>query len=346
MLIDLHGHQPLLGNLEQDPFWGPFWEWDDDGTFHLRVGKWVLGLGTIEQKAAVEKRTAVPDTRTFFEQNFTPDAKVAAMDRRGVDRLVVSQPSHWYMYWADAAFGRRYAALVNDNLGEFCSAYPARLSHWAHLPMQDPAAAARELDRAVGNGAVGAGIGGANFGGLELYDAAFNVLWEKACELDVPFFVHGYNQSVTWEDPTVERFDTTAIVGMPYDESRCFWNLTNGGVLDRFPELKVYVTHGGGYVPYQIGRFTGTNEVLGDAQNARPLDEYLGTNFWFDPLVHNLTMRRAVVDTIGPDRLVYGDNFGGSDGICEDLTEGLDLSPEDRDKICFGNALKLLKIKN
>jgi 2-keto-4-pentenoate hydratase/2-oxohepta-3-ene-1,7-dioic acid hydratase in catechol pathway len=80
------------GNLEQDPFWGPFWEWDDDGTFHLRVGKWVLGLGTIEQKAAVENRTAIPDTRAFFEQNFTPDAKVAAMHRRGVDRLVVSQP--------------------------------------------------------------------------------------------------------------------------------------------------------------------------------------------------------------------------------------------------------------
>ena len=78
----------------------------------------------------------------------------------------------------------------------------------------------------------------------------------------------------------------------------------------------------------------------------QPLDEYLGTNFWFDPLVHNLTMRRAVVDTIGADRLVYGDNFGGSDGIREDLTEGLDLSPEDRDKIRFGNALKLLKIKD
>jgi diadenosine tetraphosphate (Ap4A) HIT family hydrolase len=42
----------------------------------------------------------------------------------------------------------------------------------------------------------------------------------------------------------------------------------------------------------------------------------------------------------------YGDNFGGSDGIREDLTEGLDLSPEDRDKIRFRNALKLLKIKD
>jgi predicted TIM-barrel fold metal-dependent hydrolase len=341
-LIDLHGHLPLLPLLEQDPYWGPFWEWDDEGVFHLRVGTWVLNLSTVEMKAAVAAGRIEPDTEKFFAKNFTPEAKIAQMDARGVDKLVVSLPSHWYMYWADAGFNAKFAALANDSYSRWARTAPDRLGFWAHLPMQDPAAAAAELQRAVGLGAVGAGIGGANFGGLELYDAAFDPLWEKASELGAPFFVHGYNQSVAWEDPTTERFDTTAVVGMPYDESRAFWHLVNGGVLDRFPKLQFYITHGGGYVPYQVGRFQATNGVLGDAGNARPVSDYIRTNFWFDPLLHSKTMRKAVIEEIGADRLLYGDNFGGSDGVREDLTEGIGLSEEDRAKIRSGNAMKLL----
>jgi predicted TIM-barrel fold metal-dependent hydrolase len=345
MLIDLHGHQPLYGMLNQDPQWGPFWEFDDQGFFHLRVGKWVLNLSTKEHKAAVAagqvKKTT---TEEFFAENFTPEAKLRAMDARGVDKLVVSHSSHWYMYWAEKEFGTRFASLVNDEFARFCSADSERLYSWCHLPMQDTAASVRELERAVAMGARGPGIGGANFGGREIHDRDFYPLWEKICELDVPIFVHGYNQSVAWGDKAdTDEFDTTAIVGMMYDESRLFWHLVNAGVLDDFPDLKIYITHGGGYIPYQLGRFEGTNQVLGDARNKRPLRDYM-KNFWFDPLIHDLPMRRAVVDVIGVDRLLYGDNFGGSDGIREDLTEGLGLSVEDREKIRWKNAAKLLKI--
>ncbi|MGH7897783.1 MAG: amidohydrolase family protein, partial [Candidatus Binatia bacterium] len=141
-----------------------------------------------------------------------------------------------------------------------------------------------------------------------------------------------------------ERYEITAIVGMCYDESRCFWNLVCGGVLDRFPKLQIYITHGGGYVPYQLGRFEATNRVLGDARNDKPVREYFRSNFWFDPLIHDLPMRRAVVEIVGPDRLLYGDNFGGSDGVRGDLTDGLGLSAADVAKIKSENAKKLLKM--
>jgi predicted TIM-barrel fold metal-dependent hydrolase len=188
-------------------------------------------------------------------------------------------------------------------------------------------------------------MGGANFGGLEFDDEAYYPLWEKFCELDVPIFIHGHNQSATWGDKAdTERYEITAIVGMCYDESRCFWNLVCGGVLDRFPKLQIYITHGGGYVPYQLGRFEATNRVLGDAKNEKPVREYFSSNFWFDPLIHDLPMRRAVVEIVGPDRLLYGDNFGGSDGVRGDLTDGLALSETDRNKIKSENAKKLLKM--
>jgi predicted TIM-barrel fold metal-dependent hydrolase len=169
-------------------------------------------------------------------------------------------------------------------------------------------------------------------------------VWEVLCDLNLPMFIHGYNQSVTWgEKANDDRYETTAIVGMQYDESRCFWNLVCGGVLDRFPDLKVYITHGGGYVPYQLGRLAQTNKNLDVVHNKKPLLEYL-KNFWFDVELHEPKMRQALVDVIGADRMVYGSNFGGSDAVRHDLTDGLKVSDEDLQKIRWKNACALLHI--
>jgi predicted TIM-barrel fold metal-dependent hydrolase len=130
---------------------------------------------------------------------------------------------------------------------------------------------------------------------------------------------------------------------MNYDETKCFWYLICGGVLDRFPQLKVYITHAGGFVPYQLGRLEQTINNLDVVHNKKPIRQYL-KNFWFDPELHELPMRQAIVEVIGADQLVYGTNFGGSDAIRTDLTKDLRLSDDDREKIRWKNACKLLHI--
>lgn len=344
MLIDLHAHLPHPDLLDRHPHWGPTYINTPDGDIALRIGKWVLNLGIPERKAALKAGTADPIEATFAKRR-DPSVRIAQMDALKQDVQVLSLPSHYGMYWAEPEFSIPYASHVNDVIASYCSAYSDRLFFWAHAPINEPAAAVKEIDRAVRElGAVGLGMGGANFGGLEFDDVELDPLWAKLCDLDVPIFVHGYNQSVTWGDKAdTERYEVTSIVGMMYDEVRCFWNLICGGVLDRFPDLKVYITHGGGYVPYQLGRLEMTNRVLGDVRNKKPLREYM-SNFWFDPLVHEIPMRRAIVDVIGVERLLYGTNFGGSDGIREDLTEGLGLSEIDREAIRSGNAMKLLRL--
>jgi predicted TIM-barrel fold metal-dependent hydrolase len=194
-------------------------------------------------------------------------------------------------------------------------------------------------------GAKGVSAGGSNFGGLEFDDEAMYPVYETMCDLDVPFFIHGYNQSVTWgKKANEDRYETSAIVGMNYDESKCFWYMTVGGVLDKFPKLQVYITHAGGFVPYQLGRLAATQPNLDHYKNKRPLPDYINTNFWFDPEIHELPLRQAMVDMIGADRLLYGTNFGGSDAIRFDMTADLKLSNEDKDKIRYKNACKLLRL--
>jgi predicted TIM-barrel fold metal-dependent hydrolase len=342
-LVDLHAHVVLPKFYDQDPHWGPRWEQGDDGQLRLRIGHWLLTLGIPEQKAALARGEKF-GIDGIMNSWGNPAGRLKAMDALDQSAQIVSIPAHCYMYWADAAFSVRFAKVCNDALAEYCGNGNDRLYFWAHAPLNDPGEAAKEIRRAVALGARGLGAGGSNFGGLEFDSPELYPVWEALCDLDLPIFVHGYNQSVTWgERANDDRYETTSIVGMNYDETKCFWYLTVGGVLDRFPKLKVYITHAGGFVPYQFGRLEQTVKNLDVARNKRPLREYL-KNFWFDPELHELPMRQALVDVIGADRLLYGTNFGGSDAIRSDLTKGLRLSDSERRKIRYENAVSLCRL--
>src|SRR5690606_35950674 len=132
---------------------------------------------------------------------------------------------------------RRHTSFSRDWSSDVCSA--DLLMFWAHAPLNVPVEAAKEIRRAVTElGAKGLVAGGSNFGGLEFDSPEMDPVWEALCDLDVPMFVHGYNQSVTWgKEANTDRYETTAIVGMNYDETKCFWYMINGGVFDRFPNL-------------------------------------------------------------------------------------------------------------
>lgn len=323
MLINLHAHELTYGMFGHDEHWGPHWV---NNT--LKVGDWMLGNKNKEQPHPAEY--------------FSLEAQHKRMEERGIDKLVLSQPAHMFMYWA-GGYATTFARIVNDELAQFCAQDPDSFDFWALVPMADPKAAPAELTRAVEDlGAVGMMMGGANMGGNEVYDRAYDPVWERLCELDVPVFVHGYNASATGhgaDDP----YDASSIVGMNYYETLCIWYLICSGVLDRYPDLRFYVTHAGGYVPYHLGRFTHTNQTMApDSVNKKPVDEYL-ENFYFDPDIHDPIMRKALVDLVGVDRFVYGDNLGGSDNFHGDLTDGIGLSDHEREKIRSGNALKLLK---
>jgi aminocarboxymuconate-semialdehyde decarboxylase len=330
MLLDLHVHQLTKGMFNLDDHWGPFWE---NGT--MRIGKWVLG--SKRQGAALDELLAT---------RWAPEPRIDAMNKAGHDKWVVSMPLHMVMYHTDPAFGIRHANVVNDSLAEFCATNPDRLFFWAQAPLQDPPAAAKEIDRAVNElGAKGLSMGGANFGGREADDPALFPVWEKLCELDLPVFCHGYNQSVTWGDKAdTDRYDTTSIIGMNSDEALFYWYLTNGGVLDQFPDLRVIITHGGGFVPFQLGRFDATNQTMApDSKNKKPLHEY-HKNFFYDLDVQSPIMRRAIIDEVGIDQVVYGDNFGGADLHDYDLTDGMGLDQAQREQIRSTNPSRLVRL--
>jgi aminocarboxymuconate-semialdehyde decarboxylase len=335
LLIDVHAHLFTAGMLNRHEFWGPFMKRQG-----LTVGHFSLGTNKHRKPAGTDA-----EAEAALLSKMTHASRRALMAERGVDKLVLSTPSHAFMYWADD-FGNEYARTCNDEMSRYCAEDPEHFAFWGHANLADPKEAVKEIDRAVKHlGAKGLCVGGANFNGLEAHSEELLPLWEKLTELDVPVMVHGYNQSIWLGDQHhKDKFETSSIVGDCVDETLFFWYLICGGALDAFPTLKTYITHSGGMAVFQLGRLAELNKGMApDARNKRPLMDYL-PNFYFDLDVHSPALRRGVLEVVGVDRLLYGTNFGGAydNG---DPTEGLGLNGADREKIRSGNAIALLKLQ-
>lgn len=348
MFVNLHTHVLTRAMLGSAGKWGPEMWFDDKGYHHIRVGDWHMHQSTPETLRRVREGWTV-DTEELLDVQADPARRIARMNERGYDKAVVSLPVHFMMYWAEPEIGVPYASLVNDELAGYCAKYPDRLAFWGHVPLQAPEAAAKEAERAITElGAKGIQHGGSNLGGaitpgLEADDEAYFPLYEVLQRHNKPLFVHGYTEA-QGRAPfgQNDKYEITTAIQFHLKETEIFFRLIAGGVLDEFPDLKIYITHGGGYVPYHLGRLEAMIATTADVKNKRPMRDYM-KNFYFDLELESPAMRRAVVEDIGIDQLVYGDNFPGTDGVWElDLADGIGLSDADKERILSGNAIDLL----
>ena len=142
MLVNLHAHELTYGMFDHHPHWGPS---IIEGN-RLKVGNWILGDKV--------------EGRPHPAESFSRENQLKRMEERGIDKLVVCQPAHLFMYWA-GDYGTEFARIVNDELATFCADEPDKFYFWALAPLGDPDAAPAELERAVKElGAVGMMMGG------------------------------------------------------------------------------------------------------------------------------------------------------------------------------------------
>ena len=172
------------------------------------------------------------------------------------------------------------------------------------MPLQEPKLAAEELTFAVDRLGLRGAMVDPNALGRPLGDRAFDPLWRAAADLGAPVILHPFLLEA------VERFGRHYLhnlVGYPFETTLAAASLILGGTLDRFPELDVVLVHGGGFLPYQIGRFdrghAGREEVRADGA-ARP-SGYL-RRFHYDTLVQWPRALAYLVDVVGADRVLLG----------------------------------------
>ncbi|HVX22597.1 MAG TPA: amidohydrolase family protein [Acidimicrobiales bacterium] len=342
MNVNVHSHVMTVESQYSAGDIGPTFTTDDNG-FHLKFGPFErVGLKSVDMIENAKKVGMEQAAADWYRRFSDPTLRLAEMDEKGIDILGVTMSPIVYGYFLDDETGRRHARVQNEGLATYCQADPARLFFMATLPMQDPAGSAAEVDYAVGElGAKAINIAGSLLGGRELDDPALDAIWERVAAHDVPIFIHPSLHSSENETAFTKW---APILGYPYQETVAFTTILLGGILDRFPGLNFYITHGGGFAPYQFGRVERMADAYGYNHAERPLRDYL-SNFYFDVLIHDVKARRFLVDWAGPDQVIVGDNYDGIDSATGfAFLDELGLPAGAREKIAGGNAVELFHL--
>ena len=279
----------------------------------------------------------------LFAEFFDPDAKVQSMDRRGLDVSVVSPAPPMFQYRADAELALRTARLINDGIAEMVAAHPSRLRGMGTLPVQHPELAIAELERVAREHRFRAVEIGSSIEGETLAEPRFRPVLRRCRDLGVLVFAHPYYVGAKCG---MESYYLTNLIGNPWETTVLAANLMLSGAMDEMEGIRIVLAHGGGFLPYQVGRLEHGHEVRPEARaktRTRPLD--LLRRFHYDSLVFDPRALRYLIDAVGSERVALGTDspfdMRDDDPLARiDSTPG--LTPRERDDVCGRTALRLL----
>ena len=280
--------------------------------------------------------------RTFW----SPEERLKDMDSLGVDVHVLSTAVQFYCYEMDAAAVAAMHRECNDYVAHLTRQYPTRFAGLANLPMQDVGQAATELERSVTQlGLKGAMIGD-HVNGVTYDDPRFYRLWQVAERLNAVLLIHQGGSTLV--SSRLDRYHLPNTIGNLADRAVTFASFVFGGVMDKFPNLKVCLCHGGGYTCYGIGRMDRGWEVRPEARQhiQKPPSAYLN-RFYYDCLTHSEPALRYLIDAVGIDQVVFGTDWPFD--MCFDWPTswvlGLEsLTQQEKEAILHKNLEKLLGI--
>ena len=267
--------------------------------------------------------------------------RIRHLDQCEIDIQVLSTWIDMFGYDLPEDVAVSYHTRMNEGLAEAVDAYPRRFRFLASVPLPWGAAAADVLRDAVTRlGAVGAMIG-TNVGGRNLDDARLEPLWAASEKLGCPVELHPVHVAGAERlgDYQLENF-----LGNPFDTTVAAASLIFGGVLDRHPRLDVILVHGGGYLPYAVGRMTHGRLARGVARDLHrePVD-YLD-RFHYDTIVYDRRLLTALRGLVGSERIVLGSDYPFDMEPADIVATARAALGEDALHVLAANARRLLAL--
>jgi len=321
-VIDLHSHvipETIIGAMRADP-----------ERYATRIeetgGKRYLVRGKLRLELLPEFSLA--------------EAKLEAMDRKGIEISVISPGPQVFFYGLPESQGIEAARLVNDGVAAMAARNPARLRAMATLPMQHPEAAIAEMER-VAREYRFKGIELATLApGGELADPKYRPLLRRAQELKMTIFAH---PNTIGTGGRLDCYYLTNLIGNPLETTIMVAKLMFSGALDELRELKLLLAHGGGFAPYQVGRFVHGHKVRPEtrADTASSAKDLL-KRFYFDTITHDPQALRYLIGLVGAERIVVGTDAPFDMGDDDPRSTLAGLSAEEHFAL-RRNALRLLE---
>jgi len=269
--------------------------------------------------------------------------RLTRMDDSGIDIQAVSTVPTLYHYWADVSLAADIVAAANEHIVDLAAKQPDRIVGLAAVALQHPDLAADQLRLATDHGLRGVEIS-TSVAGRDLSDRALDPFWAAAEALGSFIFVHPWGCSL---GSRLAISYLGNVVGNPTETTLALHHLIFGGVLDRFPKLRICAAHGGGYFPHYLGRADHAYDVRPESRTMqRKPSEYLD-GLYFDSLVYTDDGLSRLVSVVGADHVTLGTDYPFDMGVTDPLPrlDAIGLSPEHRAAIAGGTASRLLTLE-
>lgn len=272
------------------------------------------------------------------------EQRIEAMDADGIDVQLTSPTDVFYQYHQDPAVTATIARAVNDEVAEMVRARPTRIAGLATVPMQDTDLAVAELSRAVGELGLRGVMIDDHVNGQTYDESRFDAFWAAAAELGALIFVHQY--APTSVEARIDKFFFFNSIGNLVDRTITFGALVYGGVMDRYPNLKVCLGHAGGYTAFALDRMDQGWRAFPSLRGATtgPPSSY-ARRFTYDAVTYEPRTLRFLVDVVGADRVVLGSDWPAPMRVIDPVQRlsrlGV-LEPHEIESILRGTAAALL----
>jgi aminocarboxymuconate-semialdehyde decarboxylase len=329
MTFDVHAHVivPEIAREASDAeAWRP-------RVFRDDAGAQVVEMGGKEIRAAIAEFIDI-------------DGILAAQDEAGVDRVLLCPWVPLLYYDAEPDESLTRARIQNDALAGLVRDRPERVAALGALPLQDPELAAAELQTLMMGGVLKGVEVAASVRGVFLGDDRFEPFWEAAEATGALVFLH----------PTTRGFDSPAFrdyylwntVANPLETATAAAHIVAAGVMERHPELRVLLAHGGGALLAVRGRMRHAHTFQPQAKaRLRESPEDSIRRFYYDTLTHDEALLRALIEYVGPEHVLLGSDypFDMGDARHVDTVRALELAPDVEAAILGGNAERLLGVE-
>jgi aminocarboxymuconate-semialdehyde decarboxylase len=326
MTFDVHAHV-IVPEITREAGGGEAWR---PRVFRDDSGAQVVETGGREIRAAIAEFVDIDDI-------------LAAQDDAGVDRVLLCPWVPLLYYDADPDEGLARARIQNDALAGVVTEHPNRVSALGALPLQDPEIAAGELRALMEVGVLKGVEVAASVRGVFLGDDRFEPFWEEAESTGAVVFVHPTTRG--FDSPAFQDYYLWNTVANPLETATTAAHMVVAGVMERHPELRVLLAHGGGALLAVRGRMRHAHGFQPQAKSRlRESPEDSIRRFYFDTLTHDEALLRALIDYAGPDHVLLGSDypFDMGDARHVDTVRALRLSPDVEAAILAGNAERLL----
>jgi aminocarboxymuconate-semialdehyde decarboxylase len=245
--------------------------------------------------------------RVIDDRSWNADRRLADMKDDGIDLQVVSPMPELLSHWFPAGDADALASHINQEIASLCNAHPKHFVGIGMVPIQDVALAAKRLSDVKAMGLCGVEIG-THINGVALGATALDEFYAAAEAADLCVMIHPLHPSGM--ERISGRPELAAVAAFPLETALAATSLLTHGITERFPKLRILLSHGGGALPWLLPRMKHAVSLGPPLQSLFAREPHaMAASFFYDTVLYDAGALRFLADQVGTEHLVIGSDY-------------------------------------